>query len=621
MRSGHYLLGRPQFGARAISSGRHGRFAVHATIAISVAVMLLGPLATSDAQQPAADRPPAAVVVFRGGGWGHGVGMSQFGAYGRAVAGATAEQILRAYYQDTTVGRAASPIGELRVSLGVSSTIVLDTTGPVIMAIDGAPAAVIPAGVSVTAHVPANTPQPVVEVIVPEVCEPGQCVGASIELALAPGQPVGVSTTGRRYDEGVLSLSPDGGGVHTIVGSLTFDQYLYGLAEMPSSWPEAALDAQAIAARSYAYQRATTARARGDAFDLVATIDDQVYVGIDKALAPGGERWVAAVDRTSNQFVTDDERQPVLAMYSSSNGGWSESSEYVFGGVRPHLAAHLDPWDAYANPNALWISGLSGAEVGRWLQPATGAIGELVNISVVGPTGASGRVDQAVVRVIGTGGEAEISGSTLRQLVNAGAGANTLRSSRFTIEVIPVPDLGDLGAADDPTPVDPALVDPADIPVSEPDFDPVALALAVRPVTRPDDPGAPHGAIAVVGGELGTMVTGWAVDADAAEPQTPLEPGTEPAPLAVRITIDGKPVATVNANQPTSYGPVTTGAVGFGAPIVAAEGLHAVCAEVPDTPRPTLLDPRPVERHVVIGCALVEVPPVDELPAGQLDRS
>lgn len=98
------------------------------------------------------------------------------------------------------------------------------------------------------------------------------------------------------------------------VGSISFeDQYLYGIAEMPSDWPVEALKAQAVAARTYAY------RYKQDGKSICTTEACQVYSGSKAANPP--ENWKKAVQETRGQVLED-----VVTYYSSTSGGYLTTS-------------------------------------------------------------------------------------------------------------------------------------------------------------------------------------------------------------------------------------------------------------------------------------------------------
>jgi SpoIID/LytB domain protein len=157
-------------------------------------------------------------------------------------------------------------------------------------------------------------------------------------LIEVPGIP-----TARRYLD-TIELLPRRGGID-VVNELGLDPYLYGLAEVPQSWPEAVLDAQVIAARTYAWrsiQRSTSADQ-----DICATVACQVFRGAEILLGPNGDRWRDAVDRTSGRVLLY-EGEPILARYFSTSGGRTYANEEVFpsSGPRPYLRAFDDPFDA-----------------------------------------------------------------------------------------------------------------------------------------------------------------------------------------------------------------------------------------------------------------------------------
>lgn len=151
---------------------------------------------------------------------------------------------------------------------------------------------------------------------------------------------VAVSVGGRSSYRGVLDIAPTAvpGGVD-VVNDVGLEDYLRGLAEMPPTWPAAALQAQAIAARTYALHEIAGAPPGGP--QICATDRCQVYTGLAREAEPGGAQWDAAVAATSGQILTYL-GAPILAMYSSSNGG-----QTVDGG-QPYLRSVPDPDDVIA---------------------------------------------------------------------------------------------------------------------------------------------------------------------------------------------------------------------------------------------------------------------------------
>jgi stage II sporulation protein D len=147
---------------------------------------------------------------------------------------------------------------------------------------------------------------------------------------------------------GTIEVARQGGGV-AVVNEVGLEDYVRGIQEMPPTWPAAALEAQAIAARTYALSSAASATAtpwRAAGADICATDSCQVYRGLAAERQPGGASWVAAVAATEGQVLLSGER-PILAMYSSSNGGRTKA------GAAWYLRATADPDDA-TSPLSHW---------------------------------------------------------------------------------------------------------------------------------------------------------------------------------------------------------------------------------------------------------------------------
>jgi len=173
----------------------------------------------------------------------------------------------------------------------------------------------------------------------------------------SPDGFVGVGDVGRF--RGAIDLVAAAGGL-AVVNEVAFEEYVQGIAEVPSGWPAEALKAQAIAARTYALHEmgkdvATEARSVGA--DICATQACQVYAGLAKERQENGARWVAAVQATRGEVLLY-RGAPILAMYSSSNGGRS-----VAGG-RPYLRAAPDP-DSARGPYGSWQVRLGYGEITR----------------------------------------------------------------------------------------------------------------------------------------------------------------------------------------------------------------------------------------------------------------
>ncbi|MFN2614538.1 MAG: SpoIID/LytB domain-containing protein [Actinomycetota bacterium] len=165
-----------------------------------------------------------------------------------------------------------------------------------------------------------------------------------------------------RY-RGTLTLSLNGKAVR-VVESTAFETYLRGLAEVPSSWPEEALRAQAIAARSYALH--AFRRKSGGAFDICSTDACQVYRGATTELGAFGERWVAAVTSTKSRVLTY--RGGVIeALYFSTSDGTTGRS-FPGGTPQPYFPS-VSGEDGDA-PLARWTVRVPFADLGPILRAA-----------------------------------------------------------------------------------------------------------------------------------------------------------------------------------------------------------------------------------------------------------
>jgi stage II sporulation protein D len=304
--------------------------------------------------------------VFDGHGFGSGVGLDQWGADGAASRGNSYARILAHYYPHTR-------LVTWRQVPGISVQITEGGAGPVKVAAASGLEAVDP-DKRETWDLPASVGGSRVS--------DWRIVraGAAEELDWTSGgqwhawTPPGASGPGHRGTvgftnpqgtvravlggglvrdySGTLSAVETGGALAT-VNEVTLRQYIDGVvpSESPASWPRAALEAQAVAARSYALAviAATPANAP---WDICDTDYCQVYGGAS-ADQPSSD---AAVADTARQ-VLDYDHHAALAEYGASDGGWTAA------GGEPYLAASSDPWDSIASPEHSWRQSVSTATI------------------------------------------------------------------------------------------------------------------------------------------------------------------------------------------------------------------------------------------------------------------
>lgn len=276
------------------------------------------------------------VFVVSGGGWGHGVGMSQWGAYGQAQAGRTFDQILETYYVGTELSRSTKSTVRVLMADGVPSAafaadgdvIVQDGTGRKLRVRDGK--VEIPASLETTLQVTLKPKRTKVTLTLP------------VRITPTAGLTISYGGVPRRGD---YVVSQSGSGL-LVVNELPMEAYLRGVVpgEMPVGWPLEALKAQAVAARTYAI----TGLLSGKPYDLYADVRSQVYKGV-----PGESATTdRAVLETSGQILTY-QGAPARTFYFSSSGGRTASAADVFGSDVPYLQSVDDPWDE-VSPHHVW---------------------------------------------------------------------------------------------------------------------------------------------------------------------------------------------------------------------------------------------------------------------------
>lgn len=368
-----------------------------------LAALLVAGLATArGSQQAPAPRAGEPVFVIHGRGWGHGVGMSQWGANGFARRGTDYRRILAHYYRGTAVTDA--PVAKVRVLLtGGKPTLTISSEAPFRVR-DAAGKVktlvgkhVVGAGLSVKAKGAKKR------------------VALTAPLVFLPGdEPLQL---GRRY-RGTIEVDRVGRRLRAI-NVVRLEQYLYGVvpAEVPDDWPSEVLKAQAVAARSYAL----ATRKTGGAFDLFPDVRSQVYRGVDEE----EETTNAAVDETAGEVLTYGGRL-IIAYFHSTSGGRTASVVDVWPGSKatPYLVAVEDPYDSIS-PHHVWGPVVMPA---ARLQRVLKVPGRLLDVR----TTVNGSSRANTVVGVGTGGEASARASDLRRELG-------LRSTWFRVGVLALP--------------------------------------------------------------------------------------------------------------------------------------------------------------------------------------
>jgi stage II sporulation protein D len=208
---------------------------------------------------------------------------------------------------------------------------------------------------------------------------------------------------GRRY-AGPMVFTVHRDGI-AVTERATIEQYLQGIAEMPFLWNEEALEAQAVAARTYLARTLSGGR-RGDAarhdYDICATSRCQVYRGVQLVEGDHGERWSAAVDATKDELVLY-QGQPIEAVYTSMVGSRSRANQDVWASDPVPYLQPVDSPEVGIAPYAIWRIEIPTAQFVEILRADGLSVGgALVAIDVDDPPEGSGRTKITVVTAEGS---------------------------------------------------------------------------------------------------------------------------------------------------------------------------------------------------------------------------
>ena len=323
--------------------GAASAFALASTAAAALAGVGAAPAAGVTVNETVTVGSATALAVqFRGNGHGHG--MSQYGARGAARAGLGYRQILAFYYPGTTVTTLSKRLIRVKLPDTGSTTTVGALSNVTLTGVTGyLPTTgirryrlIAGAGTTLTLQklpAAAGAVWTNVRTGLPNRSE----FYRHARLPLRVYESDGDSTD---YDGYIRAVRSPSGGVYT-VDRVLLDNYVAGVVprEMPASWERAALDAQAVAARTYAAN--ALASPSNPEYDICSTTQCQVYGGRAHYDSTGALLWSQAsipVTDTAYQVLTY-KGAPAFAQFSASNGGWT-----VAGG-QPYLVAKSDPYD------------------------------------------------------------------------------------------------------------------------------------------------------------------------------------------------------------------------------------------------------------------------------------
>ncbi|TIC84267.1 SpoIID/LytB domain-containing protein [Nocardioides sp. GY 10127] len=346
------------------------------------------------------------VLTLQGRGYGHGKGLSQWGAEGAARQGVGWKRIVRFYYPHTRIGKVGGSIRVLVTADTDRDTRVVATSGLVVKSL----------GSGAVVDVAAKHPRAVQWRLRPaskkRTLVQYKLAGKRwTSLRTVPGEaqfqadgPLTLVTpSGRTSYRGALrsSAAVTGGRDRHTVNVLPLEQYLRGVVPLEAypSWHAAALRSQAVAARTYAaFERAEY---RSRYYQICDTTSCQVYGGADAEYGTTD----AAIRATRKAAMTRSGK-PIFAQFSASDGGWTQGSSLAY------QIDQRDPWDRWSgNPYRSWTVSFTAAQL-RAAFPGVGAFRRVKVLARDGNGAWGGRVTS--IRVVGAQGSVTVTGDAFR---------------------------------------------------------------------------------------------------------------------------------------------------------------------------------------------------------------
>ena len=385
-------------------------------------------LITSSLFTPAANAVPNEWIII-GSGWGHGVGLSQYGALGQALDGRSWQDILNHYYPGTSLSD--SPVDkQIIVGLSQDKTAVfvrldkLTDDAQLEMSIDGNPVATIGGGTIIRIESNGNS-------IVTSGGDDGRAesrgTGKKISFRISAGSGLintnsgspetnagsALSSPGHRYKYGTLNVVYGGDNdgradLYTSISMRLADEYVLGIGEMSSSWPKAALVAQVVASRSYGLGKANSGIRGNCGCHIYNNATDQVYVGYSKESDAWKDAVNSALNGAGQPAVLTFGGKAITAYFASSTGGRTMSTLDAWGGNVAWSQSVDDNWSLNArNPNSRW-----GVRMSQSAMAAALGLSNVQSIDVVERY--SSGAAKTLVAKDSNGGSVTLSGRTFQ---------------------------------------------------------------------------------------------------------------------------------------------------------------------------------------------------------------
>jgi SpoIID/LytB domain protein len=385
-------------------------------------------LITSSLFTPPANAVPNEWIIV-GSGWGHGVGLSQYGALGQALDGRSWQDILSHYYPGSSLSD--SPVDkQIIVGLSQDKTAVfvrlekLSDDAQLEMSIDGNAVATIGSGTIIRIESNGNS-------VVTSGGDDGRAeargTGKKISFRISAGSGLintnsgtpdtnagsALSSPGHRYKYGTLNVVYGGDNdgradLYTSISMRLADEYVLGIGEMSSSWPKAALVAQVVASRSYGLGKANSGIRGNCGCQIYNNATDQVYVGYSKESDSWKDAVNSALNGAGQPAVLTFGGKAITAYFASSTGGRTMSTMDAWGGNVSWSQSVDDNWSLNArNPNSRW-----GVRMSQSAMAAALGLSNVQSIDVVERY--SSGAARTLVAKDSNGGSVTLSGRTFQ---------------------------------------------------------------------------------------------------------------------------------------------------------------------------------------------------------------
>lgn len=374
---------------------------------IYVGQILLIPTSSTPVVTEPVTNPQVQGYTFTGKGWGHGIGMTQYGAKGMADQGFLYSDILKYYYTNVQVSTYDTTNTNIRVALSLNLSSVSFSNTEAYRIKDRVTGQVL---LESQANIPTTVKLSGTQFLVTNNAK-NYYSSNPLTIESVTGTPIGHK--GNLY-LGSMEVSKSTNGGIDVINHVNVETYLRGVVpgEMYPSWHNEALKAQTLAARTYALKNRVSSRK----FDVYDDTRSQVYKGYSLENA----KVTSLIEATKGEVITYN-GSLIDAIYSASAGGHTIDSEDLWN-YSPYLRGKPDPYDTSVYVTNWWTAQLTIEQ----LSTVFTEVGKVTDIQVL----ATKYNRPTSIKVVGDKGEITVSGNTFRSRV----GSSILKSTSFTFQ-------------------------------------------------------------------------------------------------------------------------------------------------------------------------------------------